>query len=76
MVTASTGTLGNQRLKEDRPIALAVGSGGDLFGYEGGKPRELDWSSLAGTYGLLYYYICMYMFVPDLPMSVLESSSI
>ena len=63
MVTVSTGTLGNQRLREDRPIALAVSSGGDLSGYEGEKPRELDWSSLVGTCGLLYYYICMYVHV-------------
>ena len=52
-----------------------IGSGGILTGYEGEKPRELDWSSLVGTCGLIYY-ICMYMFVPDLLMSVLEYSSI
>ena len=45
-------------------------------GYEGEKPRELDWSSLGGTCGFLYYYICMCMFIPDLPMSVLEYSGI
>ena len=76
MVTASTGALGNRRLRKDRPKVLAIGSGGILTGCKGEKPRELDWSSLAGTCGLLYYYICMYMFVPDLPMSVLEYSGI
>ena len=70
----STGTLGNRRLKEDRLIVLAVGSGDDLSGYKGEKPRELDWSSLAGTCGLLYYWVCMYIFVSDLLMNVLASS--
>ena len=41
-VTASTGTLGNRRLEVDRPIALAVGSGDDLSGCEGERPRELN----------------------------------
>ena len=38
----------------------------------GKKPRELNWSSLVGTCALIYYYICMYMFVSDLPTTVLE----
>ena len=33
---------------------------------EGEKPRELNWSSQAGTCGLLYYQVCMYMYVLDL----------
>ena len=40
----------------------------------GRKPRELNWSSLAGTCALIYYYYCMYMCVSDLPMTVLEYS--
>ena len=55
---------------------LAVGSEGDLSGYEGEKPRELDWGSLAGTCGLIYYFVYMYMVIPDLLMSVLEYSGI
>ena len=39
----STGTLGNQRLRGDRPIALAIGSGGDL---NAEKEEPLDFSSL------------------------------
>ena len=71
----STGTLGN---RENRytPKALAIGCGDDLTGWYGEKPRELNWSSLAGTCALIYYYICSYLFVPDLPMSVLEYSGI
>ena len=56
--------------------ALAIGCGGDLTGSYGEKPRELNWSSLAGTCALIYYYLCLYIFVPDLPMTVLEYSSI
>ena len=41
-----------------------------------GKPRELNWSSLAGTCILIYYYMSLYIFVPDLPMTVLEYSGI
>ena len=63
------------KIEEDRPRALAVGSGGILTGYKGERPRELDWSSLAGTCGLLYYQSCMYMFVSDLLMNVLAGSS-
>ena len=48
--------LGNQSRKENWPIALAVGSGDVLTGCCGEKPRELNWSSLAGTCSLLYYY--------------------
>ena len=40
--------------ERNRPKALAIGSGGDLTGYEGEKPRELDWSSLAATCSLIY----------------------
>ena len=61
---------------EYAPKALAVGCGDDLTGRYGGKPRELNWSSLAGTCTLIYYYICLYLFVPDLPMTVLEYSGI
>ena len=64
------------RTKGDRPKALAIGSGGDLSGWVGEKPSELDWSSLAGTCGLIYYCICMYMFILDLLMSVLEYSGV
>ena len=64
------------KIGRNRPKVLAVGSGGILTGYDGERPRELDWSSLAGTCGLLYYYICKYMFVPDLLMNVLEYSGI
>ena len=39
----STGTLGNQRLRGDRPIVLAIGSGGDL---NAEKEEPLDFSSL------------------------------
>ena len=60
--------------KEDRPKALAIGSGGDLTGYGGEEPRELDWSSLGGTCSLIYYYVCMYMFISDLLMNVLANS--
>ena len=45
---------------------LAISSGDDLTGYEGKRPRELDWSSLAGTCSLLYYQVCVYMYVSDL----------
>ena len=72
---ASTGTLGNRRI-EGAPRAQAVGCGDDLTGCNGEKPRELNWSSLAGTCTLIYYYIGLYMFVPDLPMTVLEYSGI
>ena len=44
---------------------LANSSGDDLTG-NGGKPRELKWSSLVGTCGLLYYQVYMYMYVLDL----------
>ena len=55
MVIASTWDSRESKSKGDRPIVLAVGSGDELSGYEGEKPRELNWSSLAGTCGLLYY---------------------
>ena len=42
---------------------------------EGEKPRELNWSSLAGTCGLLYYQVCMYMYVSDLADESLHSLS-
>ena len=64
------------KIERNRPKALVIGSGGILTGYEGEKPRELDWSSLASTCGLIYYYDCMYMFVSDLLMSVLASSGV
>ena len=71
----STGTLGNRR-KEHAPNALASSCGDDLTGCNGEKPRELNWSSLAGTCALIYYYMDLYIFVPDLPMIVLEYSGI
>ena len=45
-------------------------------GFGGERPRELNWSSLAGTCALIYYYICLYIFVSDLLMTVLEYSGI
>ena len=41
----------------------------------GKKPKELNWSSLAGTCAFIYYYTCLYLFVPNLPMNDLEYSS-
>ena len=60
------------KLKGDAPKALAIGCRDVLTSWGGGKPRELNWSSLAGTCALIYYFICMYMFVLDLLMTVLE----
>ena len=75
MVT-SVNWYSRESKKEYAPNALASGCGGDLTGCNGKKPRELNWSSLAGTCVLIYYYIVLYMFVPDLPMRVLEYSAI
>ena len=58
------------------PKALAVGCRGDLTGWYGEKPRELNWSSLAGTCAFIYYYMCLYIFALNLPMTVLEYSGI
>ena len=74
MTSASTGALGNRSRKGDTPKALAIGCGDVLTSWGGGKPRELNWSSLAGTWALIYYYYCMYMFVSDLLITVLEYS--
>ena len=68
------GLLGNQSWKENAPKALAIGCGDVLTSWGGEKPRELNWSSLARTCVLIYYYICLYMFVSDLPMTILEYS--
>ena len=54
--------------------ALAMDQESLIWWLYGERPRELNWSSLAGTCALIYYCICMYMFIPDLPMSVLEYS--
>ena len=75
MVT-SVNWYSRESKKEYALNALASGCGGDLTGCNGKKPRELNWSSLAGTCALIYYYIVFYMFVPDLPMRVLEYSAI
>ena len=47
--------------KGNWPKVPAVSSGGDLTGWSGEKPKELNWSSLAGTCSLLYYYYGMCM---------------
>ena len=65
--------LGNRRLKWYWPV---TSNGQERSSGFDGKPRELNWSSLAGTCSLIYYYICLYLFVPDLPMTVLEYSGI
>ena len=54
--------------------ALAMDQESLSGGFYGERPRELNWSSLAGTCALIYYYMCMYIFVADLPMTVLEYS--